>query len=360
MKNIIQFIGLISLVFTVNAAIAKSPHIPPEPINLMNVVTVSAENGDFTSPVEAINSILDASDSNPYLVQIGPGVYELGTEQIIMKEWVTIQGSGQDATKITGLVSSGSEGASSAIVVGSNNAAITNLTVENTGGSVSTAIYNNSVSPRIEHVTALASGTNNAYAIHNSTGASPILSNVIAIGEGAFSAGVLNYENCSPIMTNVIATGLGQTYSYGVFIQYNSSPTMTNVTASGSGGTTNNYGVYINEWSNPAMTNVTATGSGGANNYGIYIYDASHPTIMNSTAIGSDGTNNYGLRSMFNSYPFVQTSILEGSTYGLHISADSTNTRVVNSTIVGGVDDLASDTIQCRGNYDENLIDEGC
>ena len=69
---------------------------------LQNEVTVSASGGDFTSPVDAVNSILDASATNPYVVRIGPGVYDLGTTVLKMKPFVSVVGSGQSATFING------------------------------------------------------------------------------------------------------------------------------------------------------------------------------------------------------------------------------------------------------------------
>lgn len=66
--------------------------------SLQNVLTVSKENGDFTSISSALNSIEDSSESNPYLVVIGPGHF---TETILfIPNSVTIAGSGTAATFI--------------------------------------------------------------------------------------------------------------------------------------------------------------------------------------------------------------------------------------------------------------------
>ena len=73
------------------------------------------------------------SSTNRYLVVIGPGVYNVGGSQIVMREWVSIMGSGREATKITGAKSGNNFGSGSALVVGASNAALTDLSVENTG-----------------------------------------------------------------------------------------------------------------------------------------------------------------------------------------------------------------------------------
>ena len=81
-------------------------YVIPVAINkpLKNVVTVAKANGIFTDPVAAVNSITDASATNPYLVVIGPGVYTV-TSPVVMKPYVDITGSGENVTKITGALS---------------------------------------------------------------------------------------------------------------------------------------------------------------------------------------------------------------------------------------------------------------
>ncbi len=66
---------------------------------LQNVVTVSKQNGDFTSVGAALRSITDSSESNPYLVFIGPGVYEV-PQQLVIPNRVDLVGSGEGMTKL--------------------------------------------------------------------------------------------------------------------------------------------------------------------------------------------------------------------------------------------------------------------
>jgi len=65
---------------------------------LANIITVAKENGDFSDPIAAMNSITDASETNPYLVVIAPGDYDLGTGFIDIKSFVRLAGSGPQAT----------------------------------------------------------------------------------------------------------------------------------------------------------------------------------------------------------------------------------------------------------------------
>lgn len=63
-----------------------------------NVVTVALAGGDFTSVQAAIDSITNASGSNPYLVLIGPGTY---TGRVTLKTGVHLRGSGQSLTALS-------------------------------------------------------------------------------------------------------------------------------------------------------------------------------------------------------------------------------------------------------------------
>jgi hypothetical protein len=193
---------------------------------LKNVITVAKANGNFTDLRAAVDSITDASETNPYLVVIGPGVYTIQTSPLIMKPYVDIAGSGENITKITGATCA--QTAVSSIIAMADHSTLSSLKVENTGGCLNAALY---------------------------------------IGSG------------SPQVSNVTATAIGGTYNYGIYNSY-SSPMMINVTATAPVGTTLNYGIY-NSHSSPTMINVTAT----ASTYGVYNY-YSNPKIRHSTMDG--------------------------------------------------------------------------
>jgi hypothetical protein len=220
---------------------------------LKNVVTVAKANGNFTDPVMAVNSITDASATNPYLVVIGPGVYTI-SQTLVMKPYVDIAGSGENVTKITGAISTGS----SAIISGASHSTLSSLTVEHTGGgSDARALYNDSASPMVTNVTATASG-------------------------GTSNCGVYNYNSSSPTMTGVTATASGGTKSYGVRNVEYSSPTMTGVTATASGGTEGSYGISSFMYSSPKIRRASMDGG----TYGLYTGTLCGSMVSQSTIIG--------------------------------------------------------------------------
>lgn len=196
MKNIMGCVAVSAVIVLVSTAAAAERVVlaPPEPAKkeLAQIIAVTVEGGDFSDPVAAVDSIGDAAADNPYLVMIGPGEYTL-SRTLVMKPYVTVSGAGQEATVLTGAISTFSYDAASAVVKGADNAILLDLTVRNTGGSgVAIAIYNDIGSPVIQDVTAIASGAR-------------------------FNYGVYNEYVASPVMTDVNASATGGMYNYGVF-----------------------------------------------------------------------------------------------------------------------------------------------
>ena len=257
MKCFVSFV-LISTICLSSLPAAAHDKVVVIPLNAMkklhNVVTVSAKGGDFTDPVAAVQSIIGASAENPYLVVIGPGVYT-STQTLTMKPHVTIAGSGQGVTKLTGAISSDSYDSSSALVYGVDNAILHDLTVENTGGGkYAIALLNEGSSPVIQNVTATASGG-------------------IDGNYGVFNA------SSSPKMTDVTATAIGGTYCYGVYNQ-DSSPTMTGVIATAT-GTPFSLGVY-NQDSSPIIRQCILNGT----TLGIWVTGAGTTRVIQSSITG--------------------------------------------------------------------------
>jgi hypothetical protein len=273
-----------------------------------NVAIVAPSGGDYNNPATAMAAYSlwcgPPSATNPCLLKIMPGVYDIGTSTVVMQPYIDIEGSGEKLTKITGAIVSGSWPPTAATVKGANNAQIRFLTVQNTGvGNYVVAVLGSSMSSLL-HVTATVLGP--------SSGSS--------YGYGVYNLG------SQPTMTNVTVTvsGAGSSYGYGVY-NYASSATMSNVTVYASA--THSYGVYNSNCS-PIMTNVTVTALGG---YAVY--------------------NEVGVTVKINN------SVLKGASGGLSIYNDSGVTTLVAMTqLDGGAVNNSGGTLTCVGAYNGNYV----
>jgi hypothetical protein len=313
----------ISLTVLITPTYGSSIVIGGDTTDIGTIIFVSPKSGDSpttagTALLNTINGIADNSATNPYLIKLGPGIYDIGTSSVQIKEYVDIEGSGENTSVITGNIDSFGQG----VVQGANYAEIRFLTVRNTGeGTYAVAISNSSSSPKITNVTASASGAAN------------------------YNYAVFNYSSSSPTMTNVTVSASGGTNNYGVCSHPSSptstnSPTMTNVTVSVSGGTDFNCGVY-NISSSPTMTNVTVSASGsGATSTSIAIFNGNSavPRITNTKVSSSGVGYTTGIGNSSSSPIMTNVEIIGIMLYGVHNEASSpamTNLRVSASASFG-------------------------
>jgi len=279
---------------------------------LQNVVTVAKSKGQFTDPVAAMNSIIDASAANPYLLYIGPGQYTL-TTALIMKPFVDVTGSGEQATWLMGSISSATMDETSAIVKGANNAALSNLSVSNTGGGQnSIGIYTTglNLTARLQQLSVYAKG-----------------------GEG--NLGVLNYGS-SPMMTglNIAVEGTGTQSNFGIVNYSSSSPTI--------------IGVNVLVWGGDAVL-------------GIYNYSSSVPVIDGANVFALGGaTTNVGIFNSVSNDVKIRRSTISGTSYGLYNASGSTNTRVSQSTLIGGAAGGGYTCVATDDNLGHQLIIATC
>jgi hypothetical protein len=113
----------------------------------------------------AVASIAGAGASNPELVWIEPGTYDLGTTQLNIPAYVDVQGSGQDATTIDG------EGLLT--LAAASNTEIRGVTVTDTNPAGGAEAID--TSGGLRDVTATASGTTAATAVLANAPTMPIL-----------------------------------------------------------------------------------------------------------------------------------------------------------------------------------------
>jgi hypothetical protein len=307
-----------------------------------NLIVVAKQGGDFTSVGEAIDAIgvdpayAASSASNRYLVYVAPGVYE--GENIQMKEYVDIEGSGQGVTVLT--ASGGSNGIKpeSATLVGASNAELRNVTVENVSSGPSNwafAIYT-AGNTSIKNVTAVASGGGWPRGIVAHNGGVAILKDVslLASGGGVSNVG-LDVYLASALGDTIFANVSGGQEANGLYINNATSEVrLENVTSFASGGATQTNGMYIDQ-SQVNLASFDATVSSAASlATGIYCTSAdSRLSAREITVFGVQENSGGNIRGILanNCSLILRDATIDvsssGQVYGLYLNASDGEAR---------------------------------
>jgi hypothetical protein len=284
---------------------------------LVSPVGTPAQNG--AALLAALAAIPSPSASDPWLLKLEPGVYELpaptAASSLLMREWVDIEGSGETVTKIT---SPGSPNNDFGTVQAVNNTELRHLTVENTGGAFAKPLYvvGGGVSPRISHVTVVGrDATTETQGFFAYNGATPTVTDLTARVSTltANSFGVLNV-NASSLMTNVQSYATGGATAQAVWDCCGGASTYRNVVAIATGGVAENRGMSIVSTA-PTLENVVAIGSGAAaTNYGILNIGSAAPIMrfVSCRALGAS-VNNFGCHNSIGTHPTMVDVFGEGA-----------------------------------------------
>jgi len=314
---------------------------------LKNIVTVAKANGDFTDPVAAMESITDASDSNPYLMVIGPGIYTI-TSTLQMKRYVDIVGSGRNITILHGAISSDNVDAPSAIISLADRTTLSDLAVSNEGeGQYTTGISGDDTFwTTLERI--------NVYA-----GKGTIANH--GINYFRSSNGGPSHGSASHIIRNTSVSAHGGQNAVAIFLSSTDATKIENVTAFASQGSITTYAVLISSSRGIRMSNVSAKanpaqGVSACIQVGsiMSLQFRSNVTMSRITAISD--TAQYGVY-IRTGYGYIRDSWLKGSTAGI-IFGDS-DYRIINTQIDNGVQHDQPGT-QCRDTFDKDLADVDC
>jgi hypothetical protein len=353
------------------------PQGPPG-VSLVRTVVVGpvgteAENG--TALLTALASITTATASNPWLLKIEPGIYDLGTSSLQMKPYVDIEGSGELATTVRGRPDVGGTAR------GATSSEMRLLTVEHNGGS--------------GQAIALSGGCTDIHFNRVTFKASSGSSLAMAVSIGGDCTGA-TFKNVTAIATSGFQTQGFQIYWPGV-----GAPVLEHVTIEASGGSDYNQGLVLGTggWvtdtrvyvEGPRADGVVLKGSAhlagvrvevvtvaGSYAWGLQLSPGSpQVTIENSSVAVSgpgwgvgvtmalDGTAfirrttitaqtgiyTYEGVGLFN----VESSTIIGTTNTLDLAA-GTSARIAASQLSGGP---ALGTVACVGVYDENYASAG-
>lgn len=138
-------------------------------INVNNLVTVglSGSTGvDYNSIKQAVDSIIDASSTNTYVVKVGPGVFYEDT--ITMKSYVDVIGESETNTIIEAI------NPSNILILGADQSMISDVQIQGcTGTNVAAVVYSSSTTPQLNaifYVENVRFGTNYTHAKTVGTG----------------------------------------------------------------------------------------------------------------------------------------------------------------------------------------------
>lgn len=194
----------------------------------------SAVNGTNLLATLSLIGGLSPSATKPFLLKLEPGVYDLGSNLLNMLPYVQLEGSGEDATKIT---APGQPSPNSGVINGANNTEVRYLTVESRAGNIfSTAIYagngiNNTF--KLNHITVQVNGdtTNgNGIGIYNNSGSPLIDSVTVSVANTATSGGaygIFNNASSAEIKNSRVQVQVGGTGT-GIYVTNLSNVTVEN------------------------------------------------------------------------------------------------------------------------------------
>jgi hypothetical protein len=320
-----------------------------------NLIVVAKSGGDFTDPVSAVNSIVDASETNTYLVKIMPGTYDIGSNILFMRANVDIEGSGQNVTTIKGSYSASDY--NSGLVYSISDSEIRSLSIESTGNIT---FFSYKSAPKITNVNVLSTGLGEPRAFQLMYGA-PVLKNVNAevVVNGGSSLGYVIYDrDNTPSFENVNIKCSGSGFVCTGFYHdgggYNYAPRLNNVSVSSeSPNIMNNFGIRTRYTQKAFFNNVTATASNGTTaNYAMSI-EANNTELRNvyATASGASALGiqltGIGLR--------MEQSVIKGD---MSVPATNGSVFVSSSRVEGNI--TKSGPLTCLNVYDANFTPVTC
>jgi pectin methylesterase-like acyl-CoA thioesterase len=335
------------LALPVQAVAVKNP-------SYANTVIVAKSGGNFTEVIAAVNSITGASAANPYLVKVMPGVYDLGSVSLQMKEYVYLEGSGEDNTIITSAVLTDDAVAECTLgtIIMANNSSLKNIKVVNTAlnGDFTKIAYGvafKNVEAEAEGVKVLV-GTDGAY----------IYKNV-----GVCSGGTSGHAILKNV--NIEARNVGGNRAKGVQTSDNGRLTVLNskVVAISNGSSGNAQGIRI---TGPAVISdsyIEGTMLEPAAGESVAVQqNAGKLAIYNSRLHATNGNDVRGI----NIYSNDDVSIINAQIYlapspgatvvkSIAFNLNTPILKVTNSLLWGGFSD-SNVNARFFNNYDENAL----
>jgi len=249
---------------------------------IQNIVTVGKSGAQFTDVKKALDSITDANSTNPYLIVVGPGRYEI-TETLELKPYISITGSGMYTTVLSGAISDDRTN-DAAIIRTNGGSSISHLSVENRGGSGTDAvgIYFESDVPIF------------APAIDGYYGISDVS---VKVSGGTYSAIGIENVDADWHEQNIVIFVTNSDFCYGIHNVGWTSVTLSNIFIRVSNCSSGNYGLYDDTPSSSTVSDLDIE-TRGKNSYAIFS-DRSNYSFIHNCRLDGGTAGIYGVKAMW-------------------------------------------------------------
>ena len=282
----------------------------------------------------ALASITTNSATNPWLIKLEPGTYDLGYGGgvLYMKPYVDIEGSGEGVTTI---IKSGDGYINEGTVRVADNSELRRLTVVNRGGNAYSIAVNfqSTTNARVNHVTAIAR-------------------------DGSTSTTGINLVSSTAAIEDVVAIGTHNTYyAVGLHAAAGSTVTLRRSRIVAAAGTGDAYALINGQGSMTVLdSDVQATGGGSV--VGFYVAGYGNIPMSNGSLIrgslfsATGGSDAHAIEVAGGAWADIDNSRATGTTSGMRMrttgSQSGTSTvRSTGSTFVG-----ATGVITTGGGYE--------
>lgn len=309
-----------------------------------NVRIVQKSNTDtagniYSNIQDAINSIPDATDTNPYLVKVMPGVYN---EAVIMKPYVDLEGSGADNTVIAYSSVNTDEVCNVGTVKMANNTTLRNIKVVNnppvdSGFQGASLVFNNAKA-KAEGVSVLIGND-----IDNNW------RNIAVCLSGAGTDAILNNAN--------IETHIAGGDAHAIYLQDGANLLVTNSHMVGvSTGETHMFAAMdMSSSDTGSLKIINSTFVGTAPIITTFYQRAYITSIINSTLTMNTGPSGQSIVPIFSQSEVTISNTKLIADRAVVYRAEGPLTKIDNSLIPGDYSTLLNrPEVKLFNNYDEN------
>ena len=326
---------------------------------------------------QAMSGISGASSTNRWMLFLEPGVYNIGSNPIRLKQFVDLRGSGKAASLIT--CACGTPGNSTADQgatlwgmdsTGPDPVSISDLTVRNTGGSAHSHAINlwNFGTVHVDNVRLAASGaTSAATGLWISQDSSVVVTHSHLVGEGGAAnygaqVGLSDFEIRD---SRLEAHGpAGAAVGYGISSNNGAGNHVTVIDSSiDSSGSADMYlGVSLNGgFATIRGSEVVVAGPASSTGLSFFAMASAHAGRVLDTRVSATGPgNNTGISAGSSPAVLVESSQVSASDRALDVGPNAT--LDVNTTMVDGPFNLfnGSSILRCFQNYNATMSSYSC